>query len=328
MAEAAYIETIRGAHFSAIPKDKVVANTNFHEIEAAAGSNFFLDDHVFNSNQGKCMLDEVPHITTLTQWLTMNETIDSRLFYAKVFVEEPLHQIARPTKKGLAMIRALLKTVGLFHESGSALSYPVEFGVNVPADEQNDPEYEIAIKQGAAGRLTIRQDLEYMKDLIFNRILCFPKFINCDPYLCPPRLPAGLMELEDIITTSSLNQSAKHYSVFDWEYQKEILKVQFDRGCETPLALVNWISEIPPTGIVHKFLKDQPRTLTTMGKPVGRYRETKGDLLRFMRHFFNHLREHIYSFDANEPLEDFKNDEYVICVFSEIFVKYYWRFSL
>lgn len=124
--------------FSIIPVNELPALTEGYLIIPKA-DNFPLKNHVVLPLDDKgdettisYVLNDKCYDTTLDDWLIHNPTIHSKLFHVKVDGDGPLHQIVRPTKKGLAMVRALLKVVGSLH-TRTALPFnrPIDFGVSL-----------------------------------------------------------------------------------------------------------------------------------------------------------------------------------------------------
>lgn len=101
--------------------------------------------------------------------------------------------------------------------------------------------------------------------------------------------------------------------------RKNIIKSQHDGGlCLGGNTSCSWFYLIPQQGVMHRFfLETQNPTSNTQ---VLRYREQKGELLRFMRNFFEHVGNKFYCDD------DHKSLEYVETVLSETFHEYYISF--
>lgn len=167
-----------------------------------------------------------------------------------------------------------------------------------------------------------------MEYLIFDTVLRFPnKFTNYEEHLENPRLPLGLRKLRDnMISRLPLRQTADHYSTLDWLSRENLIKTRYDRkDCVRKRDVINWEEKIPDTGIVRQFYVDPNSYVSTLGISVAKFDGSRAELLRFMRHFSTHIKEREYA-SADENFDDFKDEEYVECVFSEIFGEWYESF--
>ncbi|KAK1392481.1 hypothetical protein POM88_011537 [Heracleum sosnowskyi] len=209
MEYKASVKANRTSNFSIIAVNTQLPLTKGYLIKPSTADNFSLKNHVLvpldRNNDGR------EYETTLEAWLSEYETIHSELFRVKVSSFGKLHQIVRPTIKGLVMVIALLKVVELLHSGTVSLSYPVAFGVNKFGEEDHkDLEYEIVIIEGGERQGNPVEDIKYMEELIFNYVLCFPQFTNYDGDLETPRLPFGFRNLRDnMIATMEYKASVK-----------------------------------------------------------------------------------------------------------------------
>ncbi|KAL8128187.1 hypothetical protein AgCh_014953 [Apium graveolens] len=163
---------------------------------------------------------------------------------------------------------------------------PTEQGL---AMEILNPEYEVVIKQGGGHpQATIHEDILFVRDLIFDTVL----------------------------------RIDRHYSTLNWKTRTNLVKSVYDRkDCDVQTDRISWHNQIPSTGIVRRFYDEQANHVSSLGRRVESYGETRGQLLRFIRHFSTHVkkREYLFNDDPDENAIDFNDDEYLDCVFSEIF---------